>query len=183
MMFTTGCSIIRAVLAAALVLVLSADGASAQGRCGQRGQTTMRMQSLPQQTNLQTLQYFQQLALQSQLNSFQRDAFMAQVAGVGQLNAAELQGNGLQQDARALQQAGQLSPSQLPSMRRQQTSLNRQLQSAQKAALQEQLDAVTEYIQSQKEDGGLTASELRSLRKQQAALKRQLRSLRAQSGS
>jgi hypothetical protein len=128
--------------------------------------------------------YLQQLYGQAQLNALQSNAFfIAQMNGLAQVNDAQLPLNALQQNALAPQQAGQLTAPQRQSMRQQQTSLARQVQSTQKAALQGQLDAVREQIQAQQAEGDLTPAELRSLRKQEAALKKQLRALRAQNSN
>ena len=195
-------SVTRVLLVASLLWLCAADPAQAQRRCGQ-GQS--RMQGLSRQNYLQAQpyagqQYLQQLygqgqpyagqqylqqfyGVQAQLNALQSNAFIAQMNGLAQVNDAQLQLNALQQNALALQQAGQLAAPPRQSMRQQQTSLTREVQSAQKAALQDQLDALREQIQAQQAEGDLTPAELRSLRKQEAALKKQLRALRAQNSN
>ena len=191
----------RVLLGASLLWLCAADPAQAQRRCGQ-GQS--RMQGLSRQSYLQGqpyagqpyLQqlyaqtqpyagqpYLQQLYAQAQLNALQSNAFIAQMNGLAQVNDAQLQLNALQQNALALQQAGQLAAPPRQSMRQQQTSLTREVQSAQKAALQDQLDALREQIQAQQAEGDLTPAELRSLRKQEVALKKQLRALRVQNSN
>jgi hypothetical protein len=182
MRFTLRASIGPVLLLAPLGLLLSGSSAHAQrGGCMQRqmsGQSSLRSQaySLPQQSALQTNPY----ALQQYLQQLQANAFMAQLNGASGANALQLQLNALQQNALALQQSGQLTSSQFQSMRRQESSLTREAQKAQKAALQDQLDEVQSTIKEGQADGTLTAAQLRSLRKQAADLKRQMRSLRAQ---
>jgi len=187
-----GSCVSRVLHLAPLALLLVAQPAFAQrGGCTQRqgsGRSTLQPYTLPQQTTLQSQpyalqQYLQQAALQSQLNALQSNAFLAQLSGVPQLNAAQLQLNALQQNALAMQLSGQLTASRLQSMQRQQTSLGKQVRSAQKNALQAQLDDLQASIQEEQGEGRLTSGQLRALRKQESALKKQLRALRSQSGS
>ena len=68
-------------------------------------------------------------------------------------------------------------------MRRQQTSLTRDLRSARSEALQVELETLQTTIAVQQEEGNLTPVQLRAMRRQVSAVKKQLRALGTQSGS
>ena len=187
-----GHSVHRVLLVTPLALLFVAQPVWAQrGGCMQRQMGTrsaLQSSALPQQTTLQSQpfassQALQQAALQAQLSALQSNAFLAQLSGVPQVNAAQFQLSALQQNALALQLSGQLTASQLQAMQRQQTSVTRQLLTAQRDAVEIQLENLQATIQAQQGEGELSPSQLRSLRRQESALKKQLRALRSQSGS
>jgi len=187
-----GRSVHGVLLLTPLALVLAAEPACAQrGGCMQRQMSTrntLQSYALPQQTSLQSQpfnssQALQQAALQAQLSALQSNAFMAQLSGLPQVNAAQLQLNALQQNALALQLSGQLTAGQLQAMRRQQTSLTRDLRSTQSEALQLELETLQTTIAVQQAEGNLIPAQLRAMRRQVSAVKKQLRALGTQSGS
>ena len=144
---TIGRFVTRLPFLAALALLLAAEPAHAQRCMGrqQSGMSSLRTQAYasPYQNALQAQPYalqqyalqqyalqqyaLQQYALQAQLNALSQNAYGAQLTGAPSEDALQAQINGLQQYTLLQQQNGQLTPSQLRALRKQQTALKKHL--------------------------------------------------------